>query len=259
VELSSEWQGLVFCETIWFMKKFLLIAFLSGAFAVAQVANPAQPMPSRPGAATPVGAPAQMTPVGVELNNALGQLERAAQQTSNDVGRLSIKKWKTDSAYKQSSQHDAETIQGNVNGLLAQLLSQVRSNPDSVAIVFKLYRNVDALYDVLKTLAESAGAFGPKNEFVALSSDAQNLQQARATLAAQLDALAVNKEAELSQLRTMVAQARAAAAAAPPKKIVVDDNEPPKKAVKKKKAVPKPPAAQSSAQQSQGQNAPPKQ
>lgn len=242
------------------MKTFVLIAFLSGACAVAQVANPAQPMPSRPHAATPVGAPAQMTPIGVELNNALGQLERAAQQTANDVGRLSIKKWKTDSAYKQSSQHDADTIQGNVNGQLAQLLTQVRSNPDNVATVFKLYRNVDALYDVLKTLAESAGAFGSKNEFDALSSDAQSLQQARATLASQLDALAVNKEAELSQLKMQVAQARAAAVAAtPPKKIVVDDNEPPKKTVKKKKAVPKPPAAQSSAQESQGQSTPPKQ
>jgi hypothetical protein len=240
------------------MKTFVLIAFLSGSCALAQVANPAQPMPGRPSVATPVGAPAQMTPVGVELNNALGQLERAAQQTSNDVSRLSIRKWKTDSAYKQQSQHDADTIHGNVSGLLAQLLSQVRSNPDNVANVFKLYRNVDALYDVLKTLAESAGAFGPKNEFDALSSDAQNLQQARNTLAAQLDAIAVNKEAELSQLRTQVAQARAAAVAAPPKKIVVDDNEPPKKTVKKKKTVPKPAAAQSSTQ-SQGQPAPPKQ
>jgi hypothetical protein len=242
------------------MKKYVLVAFLSGACAVAgaQVANP-QPMPSRPAAATPVGAPPQMSPLGGELNNALAQLERAAQQTSSDVGRLSIKKWKTDSAYKQQSQHDAETIQRNVNGQLAQLMSQVRSNPDSVATVFKLYRNVDALYDVLKTLAESAGAFGPKSEFELLSSDAQNLQQARATLASQLDSLAVNKDAELSQLRTQVAQARAAAAAAPPKKIVVDDNEAPKKTEKKKKAVPKPPAAAQQSNQSQSQAAPPKQ
>lgn len=236
------------------MKTIVVIAFLSGACAWAQVATP---VPSRPPAPTQVGAPAQIAPVGVELNNALGQLERAAQQTASDVGQLSIKKWKTDSAYKQQSQHDAETIRNNVNGMLAQLVAQVRSDPDSVATMFRLYRNVDALYDVLKTLAESAGAFGPKDEFELLRNDAQNVQQARSTLASQMDAMAVNKEAELSQLRLQVAQARAASAAAPPKKIVVDDNEPPKKTVKKKKTTTKPSAAASSSQ-SQGQAAPPK-
>ena len=231
-----------------------MIAFLGGACAWAQVANP---VPSRPSAPSQVGAPAQMTPVGLELNNALGQLERTAQQTAGHVSRLSIKKWKTDSAYKQQSQHDADTISNNVNGMLAQLVAQVRSNPDSVATMFKLYRNVDALYDVLKTLAESAGAFGPKDEFELLRNDAQNLQQARSTLASQLDAVAVNKEAELSQLRSQVAQARAAAASAPPKKVVVDDNEPPKKTVKKKKTAAKPSAA-ANPSQSQEQAAPPK-
>jgi hypothetical protein len=239
------------------MKTFVLIAFLGGACAMAQVANPAQPIPSRPSAAAPLGAPAQMTAVGAELNNAVAQLEQVAQQTANDVGTLSIKKWKTDSAYKEQSQHDADTIQRNVSGLLAQLTAQVRSNPDNVANVFKLYRNVDALYDVLKTLAESAGAFGPKGEFEVLSRDAQSLQQARSTLAAELDALAVNKEAEIIQLRSQMMQARAAAAAAPPKKIIVDDNEPAKKPAKKKKT-PAKPAAQS-ATKGQEQTAPPKQ
>jgi hypothetical protein len=239
------------------MKTFVLIAFLSGACALAQVA---EPIPSRPATSSPVGAPAQMTRLGAELNYALGQLEQAAQQTSNDVGQLSIKKWKTDSAYKQQSQHDAATIQENVRGMLAQLLAQVRSNPDNVATVFKLYRNVDALYDVVKTLAESAGAFGPKDEFEMMRNDAQSLQQARNTLAGQLDALAVNKEAELSQLRIQVAQARAAAAAAPPKKIIVDDNEPTKKkVVKKKKPAAKTTAEHSSAEKPNTQSTPPKQ
>lgn len=236
------------------MKRYVVVAFLFGAYAIAQVANSAQPMPGRPSPAAPVRAPAQMTPIGVELNNALVQLDQAAHQASSDVGRLSIRKWKTDSAYKDQSQHDADTIQRNVSGMLAQLMAQVRSNPDNVANLFKLYRNVDALYDVLKTLAESAAAFGPKSEYEALSNDAQNLQQARNGLAGQLDSLAVNKEAELSQLRAQVAQARAVAT--PPKKIIVDDNEPPKKNVKKKKPAAKPATPQPSTQHSEAQPAP---
>jgi hypothetical protein len=220
------------------MKKYVLISFLIGAAAVAsaQIANPAQPIPGRTPATAAIATPAQMRPVGAELNAALTQLETAAQRTSNDIGRLSIRKWKADSAYKEQSQHDADSIQANTSGMLAQLVAQVRANPDNVATFFKLYRNVDAFYDVLKTLTESAGAFGPKKEYEALDTDSRAIANSRNTLAMQLDALASNKEAEISLLRTQVAQARAAAAAStvPPKKIIIDDTEPAKKVVKKK-------------------------
>lgn len=207
--------------------------------AQAQVANP-QPMPSRN---APVSAPTQMTPIGVELNSTLSQLEQAAQQMATDVSRLNIKKWKTDSRYKEQSQHDADSIQSNVTGSLTGLLSQVRANPANVASMFKLYRNVDALYDVSRTLAESAGAFGPKDDYELLANDVSRLGSARGSLATQLDNIASAKENEIHQLRIIVAQAQAAKAAEPPKKIVVDDTEPVKKPVRKKKVVPKKPEA----------------
>lgn len=236
------------------MKTYALIALLSFGCAVAeaQVANPAQPMPSR--AAAPVTAPAQMTPVGAELNFVLSQLERTAQQTANDVGKLTIRKWKTDSQYKEQSQHDADSIQANVTGTLPTLMTQARSTPDNVAVLFKLYRNVDALWDVLRGLTESAGAFGPKNEYQMLESDAGNLASVRTTLAGQMDVIASAQQSEISRLKTQLAQAAAAAPAPPPKKIIVDDNAPAKKPAKKKK-----PAAAKPAATSQPAAQPPKQ
>jgi hypothetical protein len=240
------------------MKRFVPLLFVVVAsFACpAQVAQPAQPMPSRtPG--TQVAVPASMSPLGPEMSMMLSQLERTAQQTAMDVGKLSVNKWKADSAFKNEAQHDVNSVQANVTGTLPGLVSQVRANPDNTATLFKLYRNVDALLEVVRGLAESAWAFGPKSEFQDLQSDSQNLASVRGSLASQLDAVATAKESELMRMKTQLAQAHAAAAsAAPPKKVIVDDNEPPKKTVKKKKpsAATTPP----SSSQSQG-SAPPKQ
>src|SRR5205085_4716920 len=98
-----------------------------------------------------------------------------------------------------------------------------------------LYRTLDALYDVLSSVAESAGAFGPKDDYEALANDLGSVEQIRRDLADRVATLASSKETELAHLRTEVRAAQAAAAAAPPKKVVVDDNEPVKKPVRKKR------------------------
>ncbi|MGA7647257.1 MAG: hypothetical protein WBW01_12130, partial [Terriglobales bacterium] len=110
---------------------------------------------------------------------------------------------------------------------------------------FKLYRNLDALYDVFSSVAESAGAFGSREEFQSLSNDLTGLESARRALGERMQRLAVSKEDELSRLRAQV-KTLSAAPPPPPKKIVVDDTEePPKKPpVKKKTTKPKPPATQ---------------
>jgi hypothetical protein len=229
---------------------FILSIVALGCACLAQVA---QPMPSRT-SGSQVAVPASMTPLGPEMSTMLSQLERTAQQTSMDVGRLSINKWKTESAFKGQMQHDVNSVQANVTGTLPGLVSQVRTAPDNTVVLFKLYRNVDALLEVVRGLAESAGAFGSKNEFQDLQNDAQNLASVRGSLASQLDTVAAAKESELTRMRAQLAQAHAATAAAPPKKIIVDDNEPPKKVVKKKK-----PATKPSGTQPQENTTPPKQ
>ena len=103
---------------------------------------------------------------------------------------------------------------------------------------FKLYRNLDALYDVMGNVAESAGAFGSKDEFQSLSNDLNAIREEPPLLGRPHG----NPDRhQRSRTRTNFApnEVPAGAAAAPPKKIVVDDNEPKKPAPKKKD--PKPP------------------
>jgi hypothetical protein len=172
----------------------------------------------------------------------LSQLEQVAQQTQVDLAKLRIEKWKTDSNTKHGTQSDVDSIQRNLQMALPEIIGQVRASPENAAATFKLYRNLDALYDVLGPVVESAGAFGSKDEFQSIQNDFNDLERSRRALAGRMETLATAKEGELTRLRAQVHDLQAAAPPpAPAKKVVVDDTEPPKKPPVKKKLVPKPP------------------
>lgn len=182
-----------------------------------------------------------------QLNGLLGQLETTSKSTQSDLGKLRIDHWKTDGSYKKQALGNVESIQRNLQGALPQMIAQLRSGPEDLPSTFRLYRNLDALYDVLGGVVESAGAFGSKDDFQALSNDLNSFEGTRKQLAERIENLSSSKEAEIARLRTDLKTARAAIPAEPPKKTVVDDTEPAKKPVAKKKTKPKsttPPAGQ---------------
>jgi hypothetical protein len=126
-------------------------------------------------------------------------------------------------------------MQRNLQSALPEMISQLRNSPENLNSTFKLYRNLDALYDVFSSVVESAGAFGSKDDFQTLENDLNSLEKSRRAFADRLDSLSGSKDAELARLRTALQSAQASLAAQPPKKVVVDDNEPPKKPAIKKK------------------------
>ena len=176
-----------------------------------------------------------------QLNGLLSQLESASKSTQDDLTSLRIERWKTDASYKKQSLANVDSIQRNLKDALPEIIAQLRTMPEDLPQTFKLYRNLDALYDVLGSVVESTGAFGSKDDFQALSNDLSSFEGTRKQIAERIENLASTKEAEIVRLRTDLKAAQAAAPATPPKKIVVDDTEPPKPAPKKKPA-PKPAA-----------------
>jgi hypothetical protein len=172
-----------------------------------------------------------------KVNALLSQLESTATSTASDLSRLRINKWKAPGAVKQQSEANRQSILRNLETALPGMINGVRSNPDDIAASFTLYRNLDALYDVFSSVAESAGAFGPRDEYEGLGNDLNSLEQIRRDLADRVATLASSKETELAHLRSEVRAAQATAKPASPKKVVIDDNEPEKKAVRKKKVV----------------------
>jgi hypothetical protein len=189
-----------------------------------------------------------------QLNGLLSQLDAASKTTQADLANVRIEKWKTDGSYKKQILANTDSIQRNLQGALPEIMAQLRNAPEDLPATFKLYRNLDALYDVLGSVTESTGAFGSKDDFQALSNDLNTFEGSRKALAGRIETLASAKESEIARLRTDLKAAQAAIPAAPPKKIVIDDTEPPKKpAVKKKPLTKKPPATAPN-----GQTTPPK-
>lgn len=186
-----------------------------------------------------------------ELNQLLDPLQQLSQTTQTDLARLRIERWKTDSATKRQTQANVDSLTRNLHDALPDIISGLRNSPESLPATFKLYRNLDALYDVFGSVTESTGAFGTKDEFQALDNDLTGLEQSRHAIADRMASLASQKETELASLRTKVQQMQAPAAA-PVNKVVVDDTAPAKKPAKKKSR-PKttPPAAPAASQPSQ--------
>ncbi len=213
--------------------RIVLYLMMAGCFASAQISSPAGTAPAPAGTAQPIDA---------QLHELLGNLEVTSQNSALQLARLRIEKWKTDGDVKREAQQNSEALQRNLTSAMPQLISAVRSNPNDVAANFKLYRNLNVVYEYFAQLAEGAGAFGKKEEYQPLAEQVANMEGARRTLADRLETMTTQVSAELQRLRQQAKTTQAATPSAAPKKIVVDDNEPVKKKPARKKAVPKPPA-----------------
>jgi hypothetical protein len=237
---------------------FLLLAFAAvSSLGQSSPSNTAAPVNQQYSAiGKPVGQGAE--PVSYQsvsqLNGLLAQLEAASKNAQTDLVNLKVEHWKTDNSYKKQALANVESIQRNLQGALPTIIGQLRAAPEDLSATFKLYRNLDALYDVLGSVVEGAGAFGSKDEMQALSNDLNAFEGTRKQMAERIETLSSAKEAEIVRLRTDLKTAQAAIPVEPPKKIVVDDTAPAKKPVVKKKPAAKPattPSAQPPAGQAQ--------
>jgi hypothetical protein len=179
-----------------------------------------------------------MVKATVDVNSLLARVEQTASAASLEIAQLRIEKWKGDKGFKQQSQENADRLLRNLTAALPTILSAVRTAPNDFAANFKLYRNLGALYDVMASLAESAGAFGPKEDFEALANQASSLEAARRALGDRLENLAVQKDLEIARLRSQLRLPTSGAAV--PKRIVVDDTATKKPALKKPRPAKKP-------------------
>jgi hypothetical protein len=204
----------------------LLLSFAVSVFSTGQTATPSQPLTT---------ATASPTATSGDVGLLLTRIEQETRGLNTDLSKLHIEKWKTDSSAKQQAMENATSIQRNITAALPELIGAVRSAPQSLAANFKLYRNVNALYDVVANLAESTGAFGRREEYAGISPHAAALDDLRRSYADSLLQMATNAD------NTIVAAQRAQAAAAaqappPPKKVIVDEDDSATAARKKKKA-----------------------
>ena len=232
------------------MRLSLLCLFLAGAAALAQTSANASGASAAPGHPPPAGSVSM-----VSVLPDLDKLQAAASQVTLDLGRMRIDKWKADGQSKRQAQANADSVQRNLRSALPALIDAVRSAPQDLTVEFKLYRNLNALYDVFASLTEASGAFGPRGDYEALARQLETIDSVRRSLGDALEQLTSSTQSEVNQLRAQVRAYQQAAAIKPPKKVVVDDTEPPKKTVHKKK---KPAASSGSSPSPASEASPPK-
>jgi hypothetical protein len=208
---------------------YLLLACVAPTQLLAQATPTVQTQSPQTGANAGNASP------DLALRESLIMVQAMAQKSDADVARLRIDKWKTDSQSKQQSEANATSIRRNLTNAIPDLLLRIRTEPGSLTANFRLYRNLNALYDSFSALAETAGAFGPQEHYAALSADLTQLDQVRRQFAERVDLLAGASDAELARLRASTVAKPTSTK--PPSKVVVDDSHP----TPKKKPKPKPP------------------
>ena len=194
-------------------------------------------------------APQQMqdTPQ-TDLNTILLQVQKATSSANVNLGKLRIEKWKTDSQQKQQMQQVADSLQKNIANAVPGLVSDVQTSRGGVLASFKLYHNLNVVYEFLSSMAEAAGAYGKKEEYQPLEGDATALDTVRQNLSTYIEQAAGKMEAA----NRAAASVQAKQTVVPGRKVVViDENDaPPRKKAKATKKKTSTPPAQSPAQAS---------
>ncbi|QNI32816.1 hypothetical protein H7849_02100 [Alloacidobacterium dinghuense] len=186
------------------------------------------PLPSQPAQASP---------------KASDVLHPALSQVSQAIVALNISRWKAPGEVRSATQQNVDSIQRDLNNTLPGLLATADGNPESVSAVFPVYRNIDALYDVLLRVSGTAMLAAPANEVSSVSDALSKLESARADLANAILNASKNNETEVQNLKLVIQKAAAAPPAAAPKTTVVNDGPAQTTAPKKKKKPAATPAA----------------
>jgi hypothetical protein len=186
------------------------LMFLS-LWLLTAVLLPAQTAPNAPTAPASVIDSQQIRP-------ALGVLQTAVQT-------VNVGKWKAPDQVKSVAQDDLNSIVNDLNSILPGLLQTAQASPSAFQPAFEVYRNVNALYDVVLRVSQVAGLAASASDASYLQNALNELGKARKSLSDSLATASTQRDAELVQLRTKL-QAVAASAASQPsstKKVVVND------------------------------------
>lgn len=153
-------------------------------------------------------------------------LRQALSQVQNTMASLNIPRWRTSRGVKQTAQEDVDSIQQDISQTLPGLLVSADAVPESVPPSFTVYRNVDALYDVLLRVSEIANFVAPPDEADAIASSLQELETARARLGDAILRVSQQHEERIKQFEAAIQKAKTKAKtadAATVRETIIDD------------------------------------
>jgi hypothetical protein len=133
---------------------------------------------------------------------------------------LRPERWKTSAQITGESTADIGSIERDLDTTLPPLLSSADAAPASTTQLLPAYRNVEALYDVVVRVTQTAVLAAPPQQSAALQQATAALQQSRRDLGDLLDAAGQSSERQLRdtqvRLHTILATPPPPAPVCPP-------------------------------------------
>ena len=188
-------------------------------------------------------AHAQTPPPPASSITASSILSSALDHLRQSLSAVRLEKWKAPGAVRQETNSNMGSIARDLDGTLPGLLATADAAPGVVSKNLPVFRNVDALYDVLLRIVETAELAAPEADTNTLHGALAALDDARRTLGDAMESSAAAQEQQLGSLREKL---RAQADAAPPSTTVVEDGSKPaaKSTHRHRSAAKKPPEPQ---------------
>lgn len=115
-------------------------------------------------------------------------------QLRNSLDNVRLEKWKAPGPVREDASSNIGSIRRDLDATLPALMTTADAAPGSVAKVFPVYRNVDALYDVLLRVAETADLAAPNKEADGLQNALSALEDARRSLGDAIENAAAGQE-----------------------------------------------------------------
>lgn len=168
-------------------------------------------------------------------------LQPALSEVQSSTANLNISKWKAPGSVRQATQQNVDSIQNDLGRTLPSLLSSADAAPASIPPSFSVYRNIDALYDVLLRVSETADLAAPESEASSVADALQRLEDARRQLGDMLLNMCQRQEGQMVALMAAARTAKSSSAAER-HATVIDDGPTPTTTKTKKKAPAKKPA-----------------
>lgn len=149
-------------------------------------------------------------------------LSPALADVQGTTAAISVSKWKASRDVRQAAQADVNSIQRDIGSTLPALMAQADTTPGSIPPAFAVYRNLDALYDVLLRVSQTADLAGSSREAAALASSLKRLEAARSALGDTILNTSRSHEEKIVSLEAAIRTARTAPGREK-KETVIDD------------------------------------
>jgi hypothetical protein len=185
-------------------------------------------------AAAPVLPPAMVpaAPAGADVTLAepLAAVKPVLLKVNESLEKTHPQKWKVKGDEHEVDERNYLSIHEDIVDVLPGMLKTAQANPHSLSSGIAVYRNINALYDVLVRVEQTSELVG-KEDSPELQDAVARVETLRGQLVERLIALSVQQETRIADAQRVLN-----AQAAVPKHIVADDAPPPKKKPAKKAA-----------------------